>query len=582
MENRLKRLSLVALGLFGLLALRLAHLQLIQGRRYARLSERNHIRRIVLSAPRGRIFDRGGRLLADSRPSFTVSVIPTELNDSTLTILSELLDVTENDLSAVIQPLAFTSSPVAVRRNLDLTSVLRVEESQFRLAGVRVSVDPIRRYPAGKSCCHAIGHLGEVTRTDLEHDTAYRLLDYIGRDGIEAQYEKLLRGQDGYEYIEVDARGHEIGTIAEKRPVQPIPGHDLHLTIDLELQDLCLQLTSEYERCGIVGLNVRTGAVLCLVSKPVFDPAMFLSPISGEEWTALNTGQAKPFFNRVTCAGYPPGSVLKPLVALAALRCGAAQSHTRFLPCHGSYQYGNRVFNCWSRHGSLDLLGAITNSCNVYFYQLGLALGLDSLCSFCSLMPLGRATGIDLPAENPGNIPSRAWLDSKYGAGRWTSGLLLNFAIGQGEILATPLQLAKTYAAIANNGVSPRPYLLAAIDSAGRRIHETRVCLDTIELNRADLREVKLALERVVTYGTARAARLEKIAIAGKTGTAQNPGTDHAWFVGYAPADDPEVVFAVLVENAGHGGVVAAPIASRLIQAYYREAETETLDPSTP
>ncbi len=314
-------------------------------------------------------------------------------------------------------------------------------------------------------------------------------------------------------------------------------------------------------------MDVRTGAILCLVSRPVFDPAMFLSPIPGETWARFTAGQDKPFFNRVTCAGYPPGSVAKPIVALAALHHGVVTGHTRFEPCTGSYKYGNRVFRCWARHGSLDLTGAITHSCNIYFYQLGLTLGLDSLVSFCAGMPLGRITGVDLPAENPGNIPSRAWLDAKYGKGKWTSGVLLNFAIGQGEILTTPLQLCVTYAGIANNGVFPRPHLLAAVDSAGRRIMQTKVLADTTQLASNDLKLVKRALERVVTYGTARTAQLKEIPIAGKTGTAQNPGADHAWFVGYAPADDPQVVFAVLVENAGHGGTVAAPIASRLIQA---------------
>lgn len=574
MENRLKRLSLVLVVLFGVLSLRLVQLQLFQGRRYSRLSERNHIRKVILPAPRGRILDRTGRLIADTRPSFTVSVIPTEMNDSTMAVLARLLGVRVEEVSSRVRPLAFVSSPVKVRRNLDLGTVLGLEENHFRLAGVRVSVDPIRGYPDAESYCHVLGHLGEVNERDLEQDTSYRALDYIGRDGIEAQYERLLRGRDGCEYIEVDARGREIGTIAEKRPVPPLAGKDIGLTVDHRLQQLCLELTAQYKRCGVVGLDVRTGEVLCLVSRPVFDPGLFTSPIPAEAWVALTSGPAKPFFNRVTCAGYPPGSALKPLVALAAMRRGAVTSHTRFQPCDGSYRYGNRVFKCWARHGSLDLLGAITHSCNVYFYQLGLELGLDSLVSFFASLPLGRPTGIDLPAENPGTVPSRRWLDERYGKGKWTSGMLLNFAIGQGEILATPLQLCLAYAAIANDGVFPRPRLLAWVDSAGTQVYTAPVRQDTAEVNPVHLRQVRLALERVVAYGTARTARLEEIAIAGKTGTAENPaGPDHAWFVGYAPADRPEVVFAVLVENAGHGGAVAAPIASRLIRAYFADRE---------
>ncbi len=576
MANRLKHLHLVLLSLFGLLILRLAQLQLVQGKRYARLSERNHIRRIVLPAPRGRIYDCQGRLLADTKPSFTVSVIPTELGDTSLLILSRLLGLSVEELRTHIEPFRFLSSPLTIRRNLDLKSVLRIEENHFRLSGVRISVDPIRSYPEPHTFCHVLGHLGEVTTADLAKDSTYRILDYIGRDGIEAQYEQLLRGKDGCEYIEVDARGREVGLLREKKPIPPVPGHDLRLTIDRDLQIRAAELTRSYERCAVVGLDVKTGAVLCLFSRPTYDPAIFLSPIPASLWSQLTTGPAKPFFNRAVSAAYPPGSVLKPIVALAALKQGIVNRNTRLVPCTGGYKYGNRVFKCWSQHGSLDLLGAIAYSCNVYFYQLGLALGLDSLVSFCQRFPLGRATCIDLPSENTGNIPTRSWLDSRYGKGKWTSGVVLNFAIGQGEILVTPLQLALTYAAIAGDGTWPRPYIVAAIDSAGRQLDSAHVQLNHPPLNLHQTRIVRNALERVVTYGTAATAHLEEIAVAGKTGTAQNPGPDHAWFVGYAPADSPRVVFAVLLENAGHGGTVAAPIVSELIRTWMQQQKRST------
>jgi penicillin-binding protein 2 len=278
----------------------------------------------------------------------------------------------------------------------------------------------------------------------------------------------------------------------------------------------------------------------------------------------------KPMFNRAVTAGYPPGSVLKPLVALAALENGVVTSGTRYEQCVGKYRYGNRDFSCWSRHGSLNLLGAITHSCNVYFYQLGLALGLDSLVSYCGRFPLGRETGIDLPAETKGNLPDRVWLDNRYGEGEWKAGVLLNLAIGQGEILATPLQMAVVYSALANRGYYLTPHVLARVDSAGKTTFRARPKRFGAPLSQRHLATVSLALERVVDYGTARTARLKEITIAGKTGTAQNPGgLDHAWFVGYAPADEPEIVVAVLVENSGHGGVVAAPIARQLFRTWF-------------
>ena len=569
MDARLKRLTQVLLVLFGLLALRLVQFQLVQGRRYAELSDHNRIRKIALTAPRGRIFDRNGRTIADTRPSFTVSVIPTEMTDSTLPLLAKLLEVPLEDLESKVEPVAFLASPVKVRRNLSQEALFRVEENRFRLAGVRTSVDPVRSYPSDDRYCHVLGHLGEVNQEDLVRDSGYRMLDYIGRAGVEAKYEELLRGRDGYEYVEIDARGHEIGPLPEKRPVSAVAGRDIYLTIDDRLQQLAYLLTAEYQRAAVVGIKIASGEVICLHSRPGFDPNLFTGTISAEAWQELSENPSKPFYNRTISAVYPPGSVLKPVVALAALKDRVVRTGTRLQFCNGQYRYGNRTFKCWTEHGSLDLTGAIAHSCNVYFYQLGLRLGLDSLVSYCRAMPLGRSVGIDLPGENPGIIPSRDWLNQRYGRGRWHMGVLLNFAIGQGEILASPLQMAVTYAAIANNGVFRRPHVLARVDSAGRTVQWTAAEIEKVDFRSHDLTQVKRALEHVIEYGTARTARLREIRIAGKTGTAENIGVDHAWFVGYAPADRPEVVFAVLVENAGHGGVVAAPIARQLIRTWF-------------
>jgi penicillin-binding protein 2 len=308
-----------------------------------------------------------------------------------------------------------------------------------------------------------------------------------------------------------------------------------------------------------------------------------MAPIDPATWDSLISNPSKPFFNRAVTSGYPPGSTMKPVVALAALRQGALVRETRFQPCTGSYKYGNRVFKCSAAHGSLDLVGAIAQSCNVYFYQVGLRLGLDSLTAYSREVGMGRVTGIDMPGEKPGSIPSRQWLDSHYGRNKWGAGSVLNFAIGQGEISATPLQMAVVYAAIANNGRAVRPYLVARVDSAGRTIRTTVPEIRQLPMRQQDLDVVKLGLERVVEWGTGTQARIQEISIAGKTGTAQNPPKpDHAWFVGYAPSDAPEVVFAVLVENAGHGGVVSAPIAGQLIRAYFSPDEPEPEQPATP
>ncbi|HTW91221.1 MAG TPA: penicillin-binding protein 2 [bacterium] len=581
MADRLTRLTQVLLVLLGILSLRLFQLQVVQGTRYARLSDRNRIRKLVLPAPRGRILDRNGILLADTRPSFTVTVVPTELPDSVLPLLARLLDMTETDLRQQLKPVAMYYTPVNVKRDVSIDEVARIEESNFRLPGVHIRVDPVRHYPAANRYCHVLGHIGEVSEEEIGRDTSLRPLDLVGRAGIEAQYESLLRGSDGYEYAEVDARGQEIGPLPEKRPDPDVPGHDLILTIDDRIQALACSLLVPYDRAAIVGMETRTGAIVCLVSKPDFDPNIFMAPIDPATWDSLISNPSKPFYNRAVTSAYPPGSTMKPVVALGALRQGALTPDTRFQPCAGSYKYGNRIYKCTAAHGSLDLVGAITQSCNVYFYQAGLRLGLDSLTSYAQEVGLGHVTGIDLPSEKPGNIPTRRWLDNRYGKNKWGAGSVLNFAIGQGEVSATPLQMAVLYAAIANDGLAVRPYLVARVDSAGHAIRTTPPETHRLPMRQQDLDVVKLGLEKVVERGTGAAARLKEIGIAGKTGTAQNPPKpDHAWFVGYAPSDAPEVVFAVLVENAGHGGVVSAPIAGQLIRAYFSPQPPDTAKPT--
>ena len=583
MKPRPLVLRSVFLVLVGLLAARMFQLQVIQGARHARLSDRNRIRKIVLSAPRGRIFDRNGVLLADTRPSFTASVIPTEMDDSTLAVLARLLELPADELAAQVQPVTYLSVPVPVRRNLTPPQLYRIEENRFRLSGVRVSVDPVRNYPEGEVFCHVLGHIGEVTAEDLAADTSYRRLDFIGRDGIEKLYELELRGRDGHEYIEVDARGQEIAPLAEKRRTEPVSGTDLHLTIDARLQRKAAHLLRPHRRGAVVALDVRTGAVLCLYSHPGFDPGMFTASLPKARWDSIAGSVDQPFFNRALGAAYPPGSVLKPFVALAALEQGQVTPATRFTPCVGTYRYGNRDFTCWSRHGSQNLTEALAHSCNIYFYQLGLEVGLDSLIAFLGTFPFGRRTGVDLPGEAAGVIPDRAWLDRRYGAGRWGHGVLLNLSIGQGEFITTPLQVALAMSALARDGRYHRPYVVARTERPGgagpsptaRRL--PRPPADSVRGSRQSIRVVKQGMERVVEHGTARVARLAEVTIAGKTGTAQNPkGEDHAWFACYTPADNPEIAIAVVVEHGGHGGAVAAPIARQLVREWsaHREATT--------
>jgi len=570
MKSRLKRLIQLMTILFLIIGSRLFQLQILHGKRYARLSDRNRIRKIILPAPRGKIFDRNGILIADTRPTWALSVIPTEINDTALLLLSNIINQPVENLRRRLLPIAAFPSPVNILRNVSLELIAKIEENNFRLPGVVVRVDYVRYYPFRNLYAHSIGYLSEITEEELTRDTSYRLLDYIGKTGVESRYEKELRGKDGSEFVEVDARGREIGPISEKRPEPYVPGKDVYLTIDHRLQQVAYDLIKKFDRAAVIGISAKTGEVLCLISHPDFDPNIFLTSIKPAQWDSLISNPSKPFYNRAISSAYPPGSTFKPLIALLALEKGIVTPETKLLPCTGSFRYGNRIFKCWATHGKLNLLGAIEQSCNSYFYQLGMRLKLDTFVEFCHRFGLGQTTGIDLPAENSGNVPDREFFNRRYGTGKWTQGVMLNLAIGQGEILITPIQLVQLYACIANGGFYFQPHLVAKIESAGKPVFINRPKPKWVKINQSDLHWVKSALTRVVQYGTGRTAHLKEITIAGKTGTAQNPPrADHAWFVGYAPAENPEVVFAVIVENAGHGGVVAAPIVAELIRSYF-------------
>ncbi len=582
MESRLRPTAAVFTLLLAAIVFRLGILQVAQGSRYARLSDRNRIRQVIRPAPRGRILDRSGRIIADSRPSYTATAVPTELDSAAIERLARAIGYSGEALRARLRPVAAWPSPVSVKRNLPFDEVARLAENAFRLNGVAVRTDPLRYYPFGRSCAHAVGYVAEANDNELKADTGLRRFDYVGRVGIEAQYEQLLRGRAGFEYLEVDARGQEIGPLREKRPEPAIPGADLHLTLDVDMQELAWRLTEGYERAAVVAIEVKTGAVVCLVSRPAFDPAFFLDRVDPTAWNRLADNPSKPFYNRVVSSGYPPGSTMKPVTALAGLRRRVVSRDTRLQPCAGALRYGNRTFRCWGVHGSTNLIEALAVSCNVYFYQLGQRIGLDSLTLYARALGMGELTGIDIPGEKPGNIPTRDWLNRRYGRGRWGAGSLLNFAIGQGEVLATPLQMAWLYAAIGNRGIACRPHLLERAMLSGQTIWQSAIEQRVLPVSQADLAIVRLGLDRVVEHGTGAAARMREVAISGKTGTAQAPPRpDHAWFVGYAPSDDPQLAFAVLVENAGHGGAVAAPIARQLVRQYFFPGEPVPPDSST-
>jgi penicillin-binding protein 2 len=486
--------------------------------------------------------------------------------------MAEVAELVESDTAAVRKAVAIANrsgQTALLKEDASFRVLAAVEESRAELPGIEVQIQPMRRYPHGKLAAHLLGYAGEVTDQELDSLSAsgYRLGDLIGRTGIERNYEEILRGHDGAEYVVVNAMGKRVSTLTEEPPRAPVGGHDIMLTVDLKVQTAMEQAMAGVERGAAVAIDPRDGAILGMVSRPAFDPNEFSHGMSWERWKELSRGGSNPLLNRAIQGAYPPGSTFKVVVMLAALRAGVAGPHTWLQPCTGSYYYGGRVFNCWKweGHGSLDFIGALQNSCDCYFYQIGPQLTLPRLAAAAREFGLGARTGVDLPQERRGLIPDAAWYDQQWGPGRWQKGMMLNLAIGQGELLVTPIQLAMVAAEVANGGKAIRPHIVKEV-VGDDEFEPERPTRSGVTADAASWAAVQTAMEKVVAEGTGTGARVAGIRVAGKTGTSQNAhGKDHSLFICYAPADSPRVALAVVAENRGHGGTVAAPIAARVL-----------------
>jgi penicillin-binding protein 2 len=558
--TKFKVLRNVILVLAAIILIWSIRLQVFEGSKYSRLSEKNRIRLKYTEAPRGRILDKYGVEIANTRPGFYVSVVRAAIDEQTLKNLEHILGIKAEDIIEKSRIEKNPYNPVKVAHDISYEELSLIEETLDALNGVEVGVEPLRNYPYRDLLFHQVGYVGEITARELEKDSSYFIGDYIGKMGLEQYYENILRGTPGVEYIEVDARGKEVGKITEKRSVPPIAGYDLQTTIDVALTESVAVYLEEYEKAACVCLNPRNGAILVLYSKPGFDPNLFTHGLLKAEWDILYKDPNAPIYNRATMSCYPPGSTFKPFIAVAALDSKMVENGKRFEPCVGEYRLGRRTFRCWKMHGSLNLTGAIVNSCDIYFYQLGSLVGIDTIYDRASRIGFGKKTGIDLPNEKAGIMPDRAWFEKRYGL-NWTRGHIFNLSIGQGDILVSPIQLACAYAIFANAGKIPMPHIIERNDTT---FFTSDISPDALEIVRA-------ALAGVVARGTGTMARVPNVEVCGKTGTSQNPhGEDHSLFVGFAPASDPEILVCVVVENAGHGGSIAAPIAGKIMRSYLR------------
>ncbi|HVP58845.1 MAG TPA: penicillin-binding protein 2 [bacterium] len=581
----IKVASFLAMGLFLALALRLFYIQIIKGAHYVDLSNRNYIVQVALKAPRGDIVDRDGTVVAGSRQSFSICGIPRLLlrSKDEIGYLAGILGIASDDIVSELRPSARSFRPTAIAHDVDFATVSQVEEDFADIPDVMVVAEPVRSYPAAAEFAHLVGYVGEVTQQELDEARgAYAPGDLVGRAGVEKIYEPYLAGQDGVKFMRFSvAGGSGPADVAELPSRSPQRGMRAVLYADAGLQGLAETLLVGC-RGAVVMLDVKTGGVLVLASSPSYDPSLFAAGISGADWEALVGSEDKPLLNRAIQCAYPPGSTYKIVTAGAALEGHVIDENTCFRPCYGYYKFGNRTFACWKKdgHGTLNLLQAITVSCDVYFYQLGEVLGIDQFASSSEKWHLDELTGIDLPGEVKGLVPNRAYYDSKFGKGKWSKGLMINLAIGQGEMLMTPIEMATFVAGLANGGQYYPPACVARVEYDGGAFVPDRKQM-TLPMSQSTLDVLRRSMLSVCESpeGTGHGARVEGIHVAGKTGTAQNPhGDDHAWFVCFAPYEDPQVAICVMIENGGHGGTVGAPIARQLIEHYYHLNEPASPD----
>lgn len=583
--------ALLMVVTFSLLLMRMVYLQVVEGVEYRRLSENNCIRIQSVPAARGMIYDRNGVLLVDNRPSFDLKVVLKDAEPlaATLDRLACLTKISYDDLNQKVVAARKTSvyKPILLKRNISRDQLAVVKSRSFELPGVIVDVEPRRNYIYNQCAAHVIGYLGEINEDELKSGRYpdVRSGDAIGRYGAEKTFENILRGKRGGRQIEVDAKGRLVRIL---NTVDSIPGKNVYLTIDAALQQKSEQLL-EGKAGAVVALSPSTGEVLAMVSTPAFDLNDFIGGISIPKWKALIENPDRPMSNKAIQGEYPPASTYKMVTALAALEEGVVGQHTKFF-CPGHYKYGNRVYRCWKKwgHGNMDVLGAIENSCDVYFYRVGEALGVDTLAQYAFGCGLGKITGIDLANERPGHIPTSAWKKRRYGKA-WQGGETLSIAIGQGFNLVTPLQMAVFIAAVGNKGTLYRPRILKSTQVYNEKEAKEFMMPEIIgglPASQTTLGLIRKGMLNVVsgTRGTARRIRIKGIDIAGKTGTAQVFSLkkkdreskkrldyrlrDHAWFVCYAPAEDPVIAVSVIVEHGEHGSTAAAPVAGEVVREW--------------
>jgi penicillin-binding protein 2 len=583
-SDRVRRLVAIVVALLLVLAGRLLFLQHVKHGYYAEYAEENQLQRERIVAPRGLIFDRGGVALVDNVPTFDV-VLPWRYRKQLRSVVQRLNEYMPLDSTKIFARFdnwekKHGGAPLPIIEDANKLEISFVRENVDLFPRLRVETRSRRRYRMGTYAAHLLGYVGEVTDEFLAQDKTggYYPGSVVGRAGIEAVCEAYLKGEDGQRVVAVNASGTVLGDLPHLSRA-PIPGQDVYLTIDAKAQAWLEELISAWSAGAAVAMDVRDGSIVAAASLPQFDPNAFARGIDKATWDALYSAENKPLFNRFLTATYPPGSTLKVVTSYSVLTNRLVDPNQALVYCTGQHRFGNRTFRCWKPegHGYVNLRKGIVESCDSYFFEVGEMLGVDVLAEASREFGLGSPVGVELPGEAKGLVPDREYYNKRFGKRGWTQGVMLNNAIGQGEYLATVLQMCRVAATVANGGYLVQPHVIKEIaGNPPSSYPKTQV----ERLTPAIVRFLQEAMVGVVEseHGTARGSRVEGLKAAGKTGTSQNPhGEDHAWFIGYAPADEPEISVAILIENAGHGGAIAAPMAGKFYREYFLQTPPESL-----
>jgi penicillin-binding protein 2 len=570
---------MMIIGIFALLIFRLFQMQILNQEAYDEKSAANSIKAIEQTPLRGVFLDRNGKVLVSNTPAYTLRIIPAEYDRKLNNILETVLDLEAGHIDRILYNNRIYSKyvPVRIRRGIDFKAVAWLEENSEHLKGVDYIVEMQRGYPAGVMGSHMFGYTKEISPQQLKGERDYyNPGDYVGFNGVEKMYEKFLRGEKGYNYILVDSKRRQIGKFKSgTNDVNSIKGHDLVLSVDADVQKVAEEMFKD-KRGGAVAIEPKSGEIIALVSAPNYDLNQFSYVTSRDFLKTLREDPAKPEFNRATMSGKPPGSTFKMLSAIAALDLGIITPSST-ISCGGGFFFG-RFFKCHGgAHGAINVYTAIEKSCNTFFYTLIYKIGIDKWAEYSNKMGFGVKTGVDIGEESKGLIPTSQYYEKRYGE-RWPRSIMASLGIGQGEVNATPLQLAKYTALIANEGRSYVPHIVKGyLDDYTKELIPFHFEPINTEIKPEVFKVIKEGMFRVVHgAGTATRIRMKEVTMAGKTGTAQNPhGKDHALFVCFAPYEDPKIAIAVIVENIGYGGTHAAPIAQKMIEAYLLKEKLE-------